>query len=563
MLNKKEFIQLLEQEVEDFIQTQAEKIVSFEDDPKEFILQKYPSLKGTLQDLMTTSFDEYITGIFVMAPKPTTFKVLLHNGQYFFLIYAKDSYIAKIQGKKYYLLNLGEEEYAIKAIADLLTMGMPPGAKGPDDEEENDTTAGSDDTPDAEPADDAGGDEEDLSENKEKDSETDDYGRPFVDPKGSRTFLEPDEMLPHNRFKKMMGEKRIKIIRENKVTKKNPIRFRIVKEGKAEDRDEAKSILKKELSLSDSDFKDSGLNFYVLVPNKERQNTIDKIESINTGTDKKFEYNSTPTSFSSIGYFMYGLSKFGVKPSEKQGGKSAGLDNEDVFISEINKLLEDGPKNVKITSKDNTINFNNVTKVIGTGLATGEYSKSDANFYNGENDLGGVSLKKDNAIFWESADVRFSEEVKNLVDAITSGKLGDEISFVPLKDKRGNPDPVIIRMYNKKENKPIAGIIVDDLPEQDIKQVIFGNDEVPVVKRTFKPSDFKVEGNTIVISASKIYEDLDDVEKDQALPVLNIRHDKTRRSNRGLRALLQTQSSVLRDGNLKGNNIRLAYDRFN
>ena len=33
--------------------------------------------------------------------------------------------------------------------------------------------------------------------------ETDDYGRPHVDPKGSRTFLEPDEMLPHNRFKKM------------------------------------------------------------------------------------------------------------------------------------------------------------------------------------------------------------------------------------------------------------------------------------------------------------------------------------------------------------------------
>ena len=217
MPNKEEFIQLLEQEVEDFIQTQAEKIVSFEDDPKGYILQKYPSLKGTLQDLMTTSFDEYITGIYVMAPKPTTFKILLHNGQQFFLIYAKDSYIAKIQGKKYYLLNLGEEEYAIKAIADLLTMGMPPGAKGPDGEEENDTTAGSDDTPDAEPADDAGGDEEDLSENKEKDSETDDYGRPFVDPKDSRTFLEPDEMLPHNRFKKMMGEKRIKIIRENKT----------------------------------------------------------------------------------------------------------------------------------------------------------------------------------------------------------------------------------------------------------------------------------------------------------------------------------------------------------
>ena len=107
MPSKEEFIQLLEQEVEDFIQTQAEKIVSFEDDPKGYILQKYPSLKGTLQDLMTTSFDEYITGIYVMAPKPTTFKILLHNGQQFFLIYAKDSYIAKIQGKKLLFIKFG------------------------------------------------------------------------------------------------------------------------------------------------------------------------------------------------------------------------------------------------------------------------------------------------------------------------------------------------------------------------------------------------------------------------------------------------------------------------
>ena len=46
-MNTKQFIQLLEQEVEDFVQTQAEKIVSFEDDPMAYILQKYPSLKAT------------------------------------------------------------------------------------------------------------------------------------------------------------------------------------------------------------------------------------------------------------------------------------------------------------------------------------------------------------------------------------------------------------------------------------------------------------------------------------------------------------------------------------
>ena len=336
-----------------------------------------------------------------------------------------------------------------------------------------------------------------------------------------------------------------------------------LEEGKSEDRDEAKDILKKNLSLSDSDFKDSGLNFYVLVPNSQRMNTVDNIENIDTGTDKKFKYISTPTSFSSIGYFMYGQSKFGVKPIEKQGGKSAGLDNEDVFTSEINNLLQDGPKDVKITSGENTVNFNNVTQVVGTGLSTGDYSKSDANFYDGKKDLGGVSLKKDNAIYWESADVRFGPEVKNLLSAIIDGSLGDEISYVPLKDARGKEDPVIIRMYNKKDDKPIAGIIVDDLPEQDVKQVIFGSDEVPVIKRTFRPSDFKVEGDTIVVNASKIYEDLDDVEKDQALPVLNIRHDKTRRSSRGLRALLQTQNSILKDGNARGSNVKVSYNSFN
>ena len=224
-MDKKEFIQLLEQEIEDFVQTQAEKIVSFEDDPKEYILQKYPSLKETLIDLMTDSFDEYITGIFVMAPKPTTFKVLLHNGQHFFLIYAKDSYIAKISGKKYYLSDLGAEEYAIKSIADLLTMGMPPGAEGPDQEANNDATAVADETPDAEPADDTGGDEEELAENV-NDDETDDYGRPFVDPKGSRTFMDPDEMKPFNRFKKMMDKlekklpsKKLRILKEQEEKK--------------------------------------------------------------------------------------------------------------------------------------------------------------------------------------------------------------------------------------------------------------------------------------------------------------------------------------------------------
>ena len=118
-------------------------------------------------------------------------------------------------------------------------------------------------------------------------------------------------------------------------------------------------------------------------------------------------------------------------------------------------------------------------------------------------------------------------------------------------------------MYNKKENKPIAGAIIKDLPQQDIKQVIFGNDNVPVIIKTWKSSDFKLDKNTIIVTATKIYENLEDVKSDNALPVLNIRHDKTRRSSRGLRALLQTAKSLYKNGSLKGNNITIPYKSFN
>jgi hypothetical protein len=47
-----------------------------------------------------------------VAPKPITFRVVLTNGEMFYLISTPKSWIAQIEGKKYYLLNLGEEESA-------------------------------------------------------------------------------------------------------------------------------------------------------------------------------------------------------------------------------------------------------------------------------------------------------------------------------------------------------------------------------------------------------------------------------------------------------------------
>ena len=88
-------------------------------------LTKFPELKAVIVDLLTHEFDNFIASIDWVAPRPTTFRINLKNDFNFYLIYTKRSWIAQVEGKKYYLLNLPEEERATDAIARLLRYGAP------------------------------------------------------------------------------------------------------------------------------------------------------------------------------------------------------------------------------------------------------------------------------------------------------------------------------------------------------------------------------------------------------------------------------------------------------
>jgi hypothetical protein len=107
-------------------------VQSFEDDPINFLLAKYPTLNKTLEMLMTPAFKDYVTGIYITAPKPTTFKIVLHNGQFFILTFLGEAYEATVGGKKFYLKTIGERERATNAIARLLQLGNPVSTKGPE-----------------------------------------------------------------------------------------------------------------------------------------------------------------------------------------------------------------------------------------------------------------------------------------------------------------------------------------------------------------------------------------------------------------------------------------------
>jgi hypothetical protein len=86
-------------------------------------LTKFPELKAVIIDLLTSDFDSFLSSIDWVAPRPTTFRINLKNDQNFYLIWNARSWVAQIEGKKYYLLNLPEEQRAAEAISRILRYG--------------------------------------------------------------------------------------------------------------------------------------------------------------------------------------------------------------------------------------------------------------------------------------------------------------------------------------------------------------------------------------------------------------------------------------------------------
>jgi len=122
-------------------------------------LTKFPELKEVIVTLLTADFDSFLSSIDWVAPRPTTFRINLRNDQEFYLIWMGRSWIAQIEGKKYYLLNLPEEERAVEAIARILRYGAS---------DSEDTDTGIDTGADT----DAGADEVEIDDTTDVEAET-------------------------------------------------------------------------------------------------------------------------------------------------------------------------------------------------------------------------------------------------------------------------------------------------------------------------------------------------------------------------------------------------------
>ena len=325
--------------------------------------------------------------------------------------------------------------------------------------------------------------------------------------------------------------------------------------SEATDAEEGAEILKDKFEFKDEDFiKVSSNRYKVLVPRAERFDYAQKMDALE---DFTFDPNAKG---SSMGGITYKGATFLLKPTGAQGRASAGTENEDILENELKKYLEDGPKNVVFVGSNKNYATRAIKDVVGVGYDVAGGKKADV-VLKGDKDYP-ISIKKDNAGFWESSDTRYKDVVAKLSEKIKRGDFAPELTFRPFTDKLGNQKEGINVMYNEDTGKKVTGVIVTDLPSKDEESIIFGSDDAVVIYRTYSPKDFSEEGDTVRVEVSKIIEDLGDVEAFNLEPVLNIRHDSTRTATGGLRATVQPENLLYKDGSLTGDKVELSYNEI-
>ena len=100
-------------------------------EPSKFpIVDKFPPIKDVLNDLFDFQYEAFLKDIQWVAPRPSTFRVVLVNDGKFYLIYdgtdeGKGLFTAQVEGKKYYLESLVDQQRASEALSRVLRYTKP------------------------------------------------------------------------------------------------------------------------------------------------------------------------------------------------------------------------------------------------------------------------------------------------------------------------------------------------------------------------------------------------------------------------------------------------------
>ena len=201
----------------------------------------------------------------------------------------------------------------------------------------------------------------------------------------------------------------------------------------------------------------------------------------------------------------------------------AGKTNEAVFIETLNKLIAEAGESAKIiiNSPEYTETFDNVTLVEDSSkTGAGKGDKSDAQFLSDGKVVANISLKQDGGFRWASVASNYPDFIKTFQEKAFTGEI-DGFELKPNPEIKGK-----YLMYNSKTGDRVTKVVIPDFIEgnDEIETFVFGPEDpkVIVVSRSWKESDFKLDGDTITIQATHIYKSIDDIEKGGIAPVFTI-----------------------------------------
>ena len=282
--------------------------------------------------------------------------------------------------------------------------------------------------------------------------------------------------------------------------------------------DEAIQFIKDQYKLDDSNFKPKSASYFsIFLPDKfklSRTEVMSDLQKINP--DFKFDQGSIGKG-SSVGRLIFKDKVIiYVKFAKGQGSESAGKQNESQFYSLINSHIttnEDGtvkPITVVLKSDKKTEQFDNIIKCIDSSTTdAADYAKADAQLINSSNKVAAnISLKKKNAVRWESSKRRLGDLFRNFINKALNGQLGD-ISLQPIPGAKNK-----YKLFNTSTNKVLSKVAIINASKEEDSNVIFGKDDPKtiVVKEDFENfSNYTFENNILTINCSKIYTSVEDV----------------------------------------------------
>lgn len=323
--------------------------------------------------------------------------------------------------------------------------------------------------------------------------------------------------------------------------------------------DEAIRFIKDRYRFDDSNIKPvSKSSFKILLPDKFPKSRTEVMKDLETNPDFKFDEGSVGAG-SSLGRLKYkDKVLIYIKFAKGQGGESAGKSNESSFINLINKHTTEGPITVVLKSDDKELTYNEITGCRDSSAeGATDYAKADVQLVSGDEVKANISLKKRNAVRWESSKRRLNDLFKRFIEK--ADPRNPQFENVVLNPIPGTNNKY--KLFNPEENKVLSKVIITNAPNDLNDGFIFGKDypKTVVVKEDFERFDnYTFEDNTLTINCNKIYTNVEDVMDTPDEPVLAFSNHIGQAYGIELRVF--SKGLLYSDSGLKGSSTEIDYN---